>query len=266
MIKPIRHEQIKNGAYSFLIEVSNTAIFAFLSGYTEVVSESYEFKSQHAVVIDFFVMPNGMSLEVDKPVIYLYSDSVEQVTLELEFPGELTFTYPLYEDVWDVTVEGNELTEKRTGRSYPYLFWEGELEELQFKTEEDQIPGAWVSREEVIPFLEEALENLGLNSSEKADFITFWGPRMCVYDHVFAQFLVDSEYDALIGETKTSENVESKRSVYLLFAGTNTDMGAAIKGHSQFFNGFQRKGVTLLEWGGSELPLSALIQLEKNIF
>jgi hypothetical protein len=36
----------------------------------------------------------------DKPVIYLYPETQQQVTVKLDFKGQLTCTYPVYREGW----------------------------------------------------------------------------------------------------------------------------------------------------------------------
>ena len=38
-----------------------------------------------------------------KPVIYLYPEEQTEVSVKLDYDGELTVTYPAYEDGWNVT-------------------------------------------------------------------------------------------------------------------------------------------------------------------
>ena len=39
----------------------------------------------------------------EKPVIYLYPEEVTDVTVQLDYSGKLTCTYPAYENGWTVT-------------------------------------------------------------------------------------------------------------------------------------------------------------------
>ena len=41
--------------------------------------------------------------EPEKPVIYLYPETETEVTVQLDFDGELTCTYPAYDNGWTVT-------------------------------------------------------------------------------------------------------------------------------------------------------------------
>ena len=61
-----------------------------------------------------------------KPVIYLYPEQTEEVSVELEYDGDLTCTYPEYNGGWQVTAyPDGTLTDQETGKTYNYLFWEG---------------------------------------------------------------------------------------------------------------------------------------------
>ena len=39
----------------------------------------------------------------EKPVIYLYPEQEQDVSVRLDYDGKLTCTYPEYDDGWDVT-------------------------------------------------------------------------------------------------------------------------------------------------------------------
>ena len=60
-----------------------------------------------------------------KPVIYLYPEEETQVTVKLDYAGELTCTYPAYDDGWTVTAQPDGTLTDAAGQTYSYLFWEG---------------------------------------------------------------------------------------------------------------------------------------------
>ena len=61
-----------------------------------------------------------------KPVIYLYPETKTQVTVALDYSGELTCTYPTYDDGWTVTAAPDGTLTDERGQTYNYLYWEGE--------------------------------------------------------------------------------------------------------------------------------------------
>ena len=57
-----------------------------------------------------------------KPVIYLYPEEETQVTVKLDYAGELTCTYPAYDDGWTVTAQPDGTLTDAAGQTYSYLF------------------------------------------------------------------------------------------------------------------------------------------------
>ena len=101
----------------------------------------------------------------EKPVIYLYPERTTEITVRLDYAGELTCTYPQYDDGWTVTAEPDG-TLYSDGREYSYLFWEGSAD-----IEYDFSRGFCVRGEDTLGFLLEALPALGLTPLEYNDFI-----------------------------------------------------------------------------------------------
>ena len=115
-----------------------------------------------------------------KPVLYLYPSTTTDLSVSLDYKGTLTYTYPTPQTqadgrvTWQVTASPNGDITDATGRHYPSLFWEGE-EPTTFAQDE----GFIVDADAATGFLEEKLSVLGLDQREAAEFITFWGPRVC---------------------------------------------------------------------------------------
>lgn len=65
----------------------------------------------------------------EKPVIYLYPEREQEVTVKLDYNGRFTCTYPEYGNGWQVTAyPDGRLVNKADGQEYSYLFWEGQDE------------------------------------------------------------------------------------------------------------------------------------------
>lgn len=68
---------------------------------------------------------DGGSDEAAKPIVYLYPETTQAITVELLDAERLTHTYPKYESAWEVTAQPNgDLTELKTGRSFYGLYYE----------------------------------------------------------------------------------------------------------------------------------------------
>ena len=248
-----------DGKYSMSLSPKDTAIFFYHENYGEIILWHYDFKSQHHVVINFVTSAKtDYPVMEEKPVIYLYSDQPTSVNLTLKHDA-LTFTYPAYNKGWSVITNSNGgITNDEDGKKYPYLFWEGKTENLAFKKNNGIIPGSIIETKASIEFLEKSLTALGLNSTEATDFITYWGPRLQQKEYAFVQFLIDEEVDETIAELTVTPLPTSKRRVYLIFALLDKpEVPFAFE--AQQFSGFDRNGLTLLEWGGSEISLRSIV-------
>ncbi len=106
-----------------------------------------------------------------KPVVYLYPEEETQVTVQLDYAGELTCTYPAYNDGWTVTASPDGTLTDGEGQTYSYLYWEG-----KDNVEYDFSQGACVAGEDTAAFLEDALSQLGLTRREANEFIVYWLP------------------------------------------------------------------------------------------
>lgn len=214
--------------------------------------ENYQLRSQHALELKV-EMPyhsDAHPITVDKPVIYLYSDSTLDVSITLKTDLKLSFVYPAFQEAttWYLKCDraGIQIGENK----YPYLFWEGQTNVLQFDRKEGLLHGSLVKKEEVVAFLEKSLDLLGLNSTEKTDFITYWAPKMLQSERLFVQFLVDDDCNSL-AELNVNPKPDSQRRIYMLYREIPTDV--QVEFTPQKLIPLRRKGFTLIEWGGSEI-------------
>ena len=103
-----------------------------------------------------------------KPVIYLYPEETTEVTVELDFNGVLTSTYPAYEDIWPVTAQPDRTPTDSSGREYYSLFWEGERH-----VPYGQTGGVCVAGKGTRARLEDALRTLGLTDKEARECLMY---------------------------------------------------------------------------------------------
>ena len=178
-----------------------------------------------------------------KPVIYLYPEAETEVTVSLDYDGELTCVYPAMEDgVWTVTAAPDGTLTDAEGQTYNYLYWEGVSDAEYDFSEGFCVPGG-----DTAAFLEDALADLGLTRREANEFIVYWLPRMeanpynliafqttAYTDH--ARLTVDPAPDTVLRVFMAWKPLE--RSVQL---------------PPQTLDGPERAGFTLVEWGGAEV-------------
>lgn len=242
----------KKGEYNFFISDSDSSLYMFKYNYDEVIIYNYDVKDRHEVEIEFYTYFREEMIHAEKPVIYLYNNGGEMdVSIKLNASGKLSFTYPDYNNGWDVKITPQGI--QHNNQYYPYLFWEGEYEALSFTTSGDVLKGYFISTDTVTQFLEKTTEKLGLNSTEATDFITYWAPRIQEKNYALIQFLVDDEYDK-IAQLEVSPKPTTMRRIFMVFHTDNDDVNMkSLPISTPTFPTFNREGFALIEWGGAEL-------------
>lgn len=194
-----------------------------------------------------------LSCAVKKPVIYLYPTAECAVSVGVALPptGRFSCRYPeMVGDRWRVvaTPDG-KLRDSSTGRGARYLFWEAE-DEHPFVLERSEswcIPGS-----ETRAFLEAALLAHGLDDFERTDFLTYWLPSMELNPYNQIQFLSE-EYDTRY-QLKIEPAPDTVVRIFMIFQSVSApvDCGAPALPSPP-----QRRGFTVVEWGGSDLSKRA---------
>ncbi|CAD0006603.1 TonB-dependent receptor plug domain-containing protein [Flavobacterium chungangense] len=197
-------------------------------------------------------------IKIKKPIIYLYPTEKTDISLSFNFNGKLLTTFPKYQDKWELTVyPDGKIFDKKTNRFYNSLFWDGIQnfpdEHYNYKT------GFSVEKNNLVLFLTEKLETLGLNTFETNDFIQFWLPHLEQNKTNFIHFYVNSDYDIISKNTITPKPDTSIR-VFMEFYGIDR----SIEISEQHLPKIERKGFTLVEWGGSDVsePVNKLKKLK----
>ncbi len=240
------------GRFSIEVDVKDSCLYMFKAQYREIVTENIHFKSGHRMKIDFYAMEDHIMIEVDKPVIYLYSEGRVRGSLKVNPRSNFTFTYPEYKNGWQFSLANDSLYVDQ--KNYPYLFWEGETTELPFIERIDGLkPNAFVLKTDTaISFLEKQLDHFNLNPTEKTDFITFWAPRLQQHNYAVVQFLWGQDYSKNIAGIEINPTPDSMIRLFMLFQGnTNEPLEATA---APTYPAFERTGFTLVEWGGAEIP------------
>ena len=184
--------------------------------------------------------PHCNSFVSYKPMIYLYPEEITEVTVKLGKPELLTTTYPKYNDSWNVTAYPNGDL-KDNNKTYYGLYWEG-LNTLN-PTFED---GFVVSKENLISFLEEKLNILGLTEREANEFIIYWLPILEQNEFNLIRFEsieeINNQMPLIINPTPDSI-------IRVLMEYKPLDKEIDIK--EQKLTTPVREGFTLVEWGGT---------------
>lgn len=178
-----------------------------------------------------------------KPLIYLYPETTTNVTVKLLKTENLTTTYPKYEKEWNVTAyKDGTLIDNKTGRSLYGLYWEGKNYESSIKKE-----GFVVKGSNTIKFLEEKLSKLGLTEREANEFIIYWLPKLEHNKYNYIHF--NTEISDKIMPIEVNPKPDTNIRILMEYKPLNKKMN--IK--EQEIKTPQRKGFTLVEWGGTEI-------------
>ena len=178
-----------------------------------------------------------------KPVIYLYPTSEQTVSVELDYKGKLTCTYPEYNSGWKVKAQPDgTLTNLSDNREYSYLFWEG-ISNKKW----DMSKGFVVKGSETKDFLQEKLEYLGLTPREYNEFIVYWLPIMQENKYNLITF-AGKDYEE-IAPLNITPKPDSILRVMMVFKPLNKPL----KVEEQELKSFVRKGFTVVEWGGTQV-------------
>lgn len=178
-----------------------------------------------------------------KPVIYLYPEKQTEVTVKLDFAGELICTYPEYKDQWKVIANPDgTLYDTESEQEYSYLFWEG-----QYNYDFDLSKGYVVAGEDTAEFLQKTLAAMGLTPREYNEFIVYWLPLMQNNPYNLIAFQ-EKEYTdyAPLYITPEPDNVLRVFMVY-------KPLDEPIEIEQPEIKPFKREGFTVVEWGGSRV-------------
>jgi len=186
---------------------------------------------------------NGNPIVYRKPAIYLYPEETTDVSVELEYEGDLTVTYPAYNDGWKVTAEPDgTLINHADGREYSYLFWEGEgYGDMDFSE------GFVVKGEDTVSFLQDKLSEMGMTSREYNEFIVYWLPYM--QDNAYN--LISFQWENYNESAKLHITPEPDNMLRVFMAFKTIDEPIEIS--EQKLPVLEREGFTVVEWGGAEV-------------
>lgn len=176
-----------------------------------------------------------------KPVIYLYPEKETEVTVNLDYNGKLTCTYPAYNNGWAVTASPNGTLTDKNGQTYNYLYWEGES-----NARYDLSKGFCVKGEDTAEFLEQALSDLGLNRREANEFIVYWLPLMEKNPYNIISF----QTDVYTNSARLNINPQPDTLIRVFMAWQSSDKFVDLP--AQDLSAPERIGFTVVEWGGTQ--------------
>jgi hypothetical protein len=159
----------------------------------------------------------------------------------VDIDGKLTCTYPDHgDDGWQNFVARPDGTLVfPNGREYYCLYWEGVANFTP-----DFSTGFCVKGSESAEFLEKILADIGLTEREANEFIIYWLPRLEQNEYNLISFNAEKYCaSAHLEITPTPDSI-----LRVFMSAKAVDSFVDIK--PECFDGFDREGFTVVEWGG----------------
>lgn len=199
--------------------------------------------SSHTVeeVVNHYKKTSG-GTNFAKPVIYLYPEADIECSVKISFDGELTCTYPEHgENGWESFVAKPDGTLVfPNGREYYCLYWEGEGD-----LDADYSKGFCVKGSETAEFLNTVLLEMGLTPREANEFIIYWLPML--KNNPYNLITFQNEAYTSVAELEINPTPDSVLRVYMVAKPIDN----CVDIEPQEFEPFERKGFTVVEWGGT---------------
>lgn len=178
-----------------------------------------------------------------KPVIYLYPTIKQNVKVKIDDRVSLNCAYPKYnENGWNIEAyPDGKIVDEKTGREYYCLYWEG-----TFKHNFDMSYGFVVEGKDTADFLENSLKKLGLTDREANEFIIYWLPQLEKNKYNLIHFATE-EYNKQ-APLEISPKPDSLIRILMVYKPLNKPITV----NQQQLITPDRKGFTVVEWGGME--------------
>ena len=236
----IENNELKkeNGKYKIYFDVSYTC------GVCPIKQETYIYEVTEELEVEAYIKTISKE-ECDpnvsyKPIIYIYPKEDMDLTVKLGNTDDLLYTYPKYNNIWNVRVSKNgNIYDYDTKRNYYGLYWEAKD---NYKLNMNE--GFVVKGEDSVKFLEEKLEILGLNEYEINEFIIYWIDKLESNKYNFISFRNEKDINMPL---KFSKEPDTLIRVMMDFKG----LDEPIKVKEQQLTKVDRIGFTIVEWGGT---------------
>lgn len=218
--------------------VPKRIVVSYLSGKMPDSAANPAYERRRGFFLDGTQLKDTAMMEVvKKPAIYLYPETETRVDVRLGPKGRITRTIPVYRDKWSVTVR----SDGRIDRRYRYLFYEAALMNPISLPEE----GWCVRQGDLRRWMDSSLRGFGLNRQEAKDFRAYWEKHLpkskCWIIRLIRPEVVEDQLALNI-----QPRPQSLLRVILYFTPSETIVKLAEPEPLRF----ERKGFTVVEWGG----------------
>ena len=180
-----------------------------------------------------------------KPIIYLYPEKTQKLSVKLGYKDKITVSYPNYINGWNVLANPNgDLRDLDTNKNLYSLYYES-YTVYKFKVEKD---GFIVKKENIAQFLEDKLSILGLTYKEAEEFIIYWLPVLQKNPYNYIRFATIEEINQNM-PLEFSEQPDTLIRVLMTYKGLHKPIDV----EEQQLETPERIGFVAVEWGGTEI-------------
>ena len=206
---------------------------------TQKPHDPAEYPRVYANLVECYGLPGA------KPILYFYPEVPTDISVQLTLNGRFTSTYPAYGATgWQgFTAYPDGTLLSSDGKSYYALYWEGMMNTVWDFSEGWCVPG-----EETVTFLEWALAAQGLSPREANEFIIYWLPILQENPYNVISFQTTAYTEAALLEVTPAP--DSLLRIFMAYYVSETPVELP----PQMWDGFERTGFTVVEWGGGESP------------
>eukprot|EP01029_Cantina_marsupialis_P000560 TRINITY_DN10401_c0_g1_i5.p1 TRINITY_DN10401_c0_g1~~TRINITY_DN10401_c0_g1_i5.p1 ORF type:complete len:402 (+),score=122.78 TRINITY_DN10401_c0_g1_i5:256-1461(+) len=213
-------------------------------------------------IIEGSILNLVLTLRGGKPVVVFHpTEDMDEVITTVNLSNEWNFSsiYPAADEgdmkkeiCWKTNVDVTGMvTSCKTGRAYPYLFWEADTingSEAFFKQRmNDQELRFCISSNDVADWLDITLTRLGLDIRERCDMITYWLGELLAHPFNKITFMNASTYNELAPLTVEPKPQEIRR-VFMMFEGCEEMVN--VNGPLEVPEVSKCDGFHVTEWGG----------------
>lgn len=229
-----------NKKEKILLIIFIIGIIAFIYIYNQVQAKKEE--KRNSIQKNIYEIVNEIEA---KPIIYLYPNEEMEISVRLEKKEEIICSYPKYKDGWNVKAQPNgDLLDLDTNKELYALYYESN-DTIGIKEEEE---GFIVKGEDTAKFLEEKLEILGLTYKEKEEFIVYWLPKLESNKYNYIRFASKEEIEENM-PLEISPKPDTTIRILMTYKGLDDEKEVK----EQKLERVERKGYTVVEWGGTEI-------------
>lgn len=184
--------------------------------------------------------------EEKKPIIYIYPTKTTKVNVKLSHPERILVDYPDYRNGWTVTARPDGTLTTTEGKKLYALYYESKNIKDYSSAKLDE--GFVVSKDNIENFLDQKLTILGLNFKEREEFITYWANELEKSPYAYIRFQTTDEIERNMGLKVTPQPDTTIRIIM-----EYKNLQQKIKVKEQKLQQVERKGFTVVEWGGTEI-------------